>query len=373
MKVMDAKECRINVFTPLHIGCGEVYEPFSFTLNKASKEILIFNMDVFFEVIDPQLKLEFSTICKKGTTDSLLEMYRFFKRIGERKDIIGKENLISRRIPVAVGFIEHYNEVTGGGSRPNQGSRQNFAGRSSAPSPQRIITNFTISRTAFNPHGKEMPIIPGSSIKGAIRTAVLNLWRDRVRGKRYDDKKNRYLESDILQGSFHTDPFSLLKVSDFLPVGEPKMKVVYGVNVKKKSGSRARGPYQIMEVVLEGEFRGSISILRADSSRGIKQPLSFEILEKALKGFYGKELKREQDELKSSGINFSLQPSQSGMVIRIGRHSGAECVTIEGFRRIKIMGSNNILDHATTIWLASDNRRQPVGAKPFGWCGLSWS
>ncbi len=40
------------------------------------------------------------------------------------------------------------------------------------------------------------------------------------------------------------------KVSDFLPVGEVKTKVLYGIN-RKKDGGSGRGPYQIFEVVLE--------------------------------------------------------------------------------------------------------------------------
>ncbi len=57
----------------------------------------------------------------------------------------------------------------------------------------------------------------------------------------------------------------------------------------------------------------------------------------------------------------------------MGRHSGAECVTIEGNRHIKIMQRSGtppkFLDHATTIWLASESSKPNTnsGLVPFGW------
>lgn len=60
-------------------------------------------------------------------------------------------------------------------------------------------------------------------------------------------------------------------------------------------------------------------------------------------------------------------------MLRIGRHSGAEAVTIEGNRHIKIMRGKGqqpkYLDHTTTIWLASETSKPNTnnGLLPFGW------
>ncbi len=56
--------------------------------------------------------------------------------------------------------------------------------------------------------------------------------------------------------------------------------------------------------------------------------------------------------------------------------SGAESITIEGNRSIKIMlgrGKNLTQDHATTLWLASPTRKSSsnIGLEPFGWSGIS--
>ncbi|MEM3466444.1 MAG: type III-A CRISPR-associated RAMP protein Csm5 [Candidatus Jordarchaeales archaeon] len=368
MKELEIRQCVIKVLTPLHVGCGEAYEPFSFFVDHAKKQLAVLNMDAFITALNARLRNEFSTICQKGTTESLLDMYKFLRRVGEQKDIVEKQGVIARRIPVASGFLEHYREVVGGQPQSRPDPRRPMR-RQQTPLSQKIITQFLIARTAFDVNGKGRPIIPGSSVKGAIRTAVLNLRRHIVRGRTYGPKENKELERDILQGSFSTDPLSLLKVSDFVPVGEPKMKIVYAVNVKKTSGRQARGPYQILEVVMEGEFSGSITLLKAEKDREVRSPLTFDEIAEALQAFYSNELKREESEIQAAGFKVSLPRSAN---IRIGRHSGAECVTIEGFRRIKIMGGNPPQQpHATTLWVASEERRKPLGCLPFGWCELN--
>ena len=62
--------------------------------------------------------------------------------------------------------------------------------------------------------------------------------------------------------------------------------------------------------------------------------------------------------------------------IRIGRHSGAEAMTIEENRKIKIMqgkGKNLYSDHSTTIWVSSEYSNIKNGSlQPFGWCLLEF-
>jgi len=60
-------------------------------------------------------------------------------------------------------------------------------------------------------------------------------------------------------------------------------------------------------------------------------------------------------------------------LVRLGRHSGAEAVTIEGQRRITIRGKGGqkrISERgATTIWLASEKAQPDSNSilTPFGW------
>ena len=374
MDIMESRRWKIKVLTPVHIGCGEVYEPFSFAIK--DNKLLVFDMEQLLSALDEKTRREFSNICLMGTSDAIVRMYRFVKRnVAERKDIIEK-GIVKKTIDVTRALVEHYNSQIIGTNQPAQRSYQSQQNRPFNNS-SRVISQFQIYRTFFDPNS-ELPIIPGSSVKGAIRTAVLNARKNEVANKtprnyqeggRYNAKR---LESDILKyKEFQNDPFSLVKVSDFRPVGQPKVKVTYAINVKKSSGKPGRGPYQIVEALLEGEFEGTITILKyqKSSERRIDSPLSFEEIKGALKGFYGKELEREKKEMEKTGISYKAI-QQPTIPIRIGRHSGAECVTIEGFRVIRIMGSNTPGATPTTLWLASEDRSKPHNAMPFGWCSV---
>jgi len=371
MDIMESRRWKIKVLTPVHIGCGEVYEPFSFAIK--DNKLLVFDMEQLLSALDEKTRREFSNICLMGTSDAIVRMYRFVKRnVAERKDIIEK-GIVKKTIDVTRALVEHYNSQIIGTNQPAQRSYQSRQNRPFNNS-SRVISQFQIYRTFFDPNS-ELPIIPGSSVKGAIRTAVLNARKNEVANKRPRDYQDRgrynakKLENDILKyEKFQEDPFSLVRVSDFRPVGQPKVKVTYAINVKKSSGKPGRGPYQIVEALLEGEFEGTITILKYQKRR-IYSPLSFEEIKGALKGFYGKELEREKKEMEKTGISYKAI-QQPTIPIRIGRHSGAECVTIEGFRVIRIMGSNTPGATSTTLWLASEDRSKPQNAMPFGWCSV---
>jgi len=63
----------------------------------------------------------------------------------------------------------------------------------------------------------------------------------------------------------------------------------------------------------------------------------------------------------------------AAFLVRIGRHSGAEAVTIEGKRNIKIMQGKEKSplwrNHSTTFWLASEEPRPKSNANLIPWLG----
>jgi CRISPR-associated protein Csm5 len=58
-------------------------------------------------------------------------------------------------------------------------------------------------------------------------------------------------------------------------------------------------------------------------------------------------------------------------LLRVGRHSGAESMTLEGVRQIKVMQGRDsppaILPESKTVWLAATETDQQTGLLPFGW------
>ncbi|MGQ9571266.1 MAG: hypothetical protein ACUVUQ_10620, partial [Thermodesulfovibrionales bacterium] len=207
--------------------------------------------------------------------------------------------------------------------------------------------------------------------------------------KQYDfigkKKVAKRFETDLLQGDFATDPFRMVKISDFLPVGDVKTKIVYAVNKKKKTSKfEARGPFQILEIIKEGSiFEGMINIYQPEQGSGIKKPIQANEFLKSINDFYIPVVKEENEITKEIGANsivtrrinekFKDKLGGTAFLLRIGRHSGAEAVTIEGNRNIKIMQGRGqppkYLDHATTLWLASETSKPTTnnGLFPFGW------
>jgi CRISPR-associated protein Csm5 len=353
-------ECYIKTVSPLHVGCDEAYEPMGFVVDETQNKLTAFDPVTLISMMDEKDKKRFSEICSKGTVESILEIYKFLRR----------RQANGRTVALCSGFVSHYN-------RTLSMSVNNRA------MIQKELNNFAISRTSFL-SADNRPYIPGSAVKGSLRTAFLNLVGQRQQLSTPKGKNAaKELEKNLLSyNELATDPFRLVKVSDFMPVGSVETRIVYAVDIKKSSGLSAKGPFQILETIEPGAiFCGKIVVEKPLSAGAIKKPISLEALLDSGKNFYSKEHRREQEELKVAGaFTHDGMFSQQSMPIRIGRHSGAESVTIEGHRDIKIMGGKGKKDrwddHATTIWLSSEKSRPDnvANCRPFGWaevCELS--
>ena len=242
---------------------------------------------------------------------------------------------------------------------------------------QQELNNFTISRTAFNPN-TNLPYIPGSAIKGALRAAWLNRKQSEKKlPKLSDARKAKDLEKRLLDGGeFATDPFRMIKVSDFMPTSNVCTRISYAVNEKKQQSKfKARGPYQILEVIEPGSiFSGSITVNAPPEKSGISSPIEMQALINSATRFYASEKIREDGELsKIGGSPIKVNIPEKGFMLRLGRHSGAESLTIEGHRSIRIMKGkgekSGYMDHSTTLWLSSDlaKTKSMNGLEPFGW------
>jgi len=352
-------ECCLQVLSPLHIGCDEAYEPTSFTLDEQACRLIVFDPFDFLKTLSPADKGIFSEICRQGKIESILEIYKFMRG----------RLLRGRPVDVVPGLVEHYRKTLAISLRDKV-------------RVQKELNNFTISRTSFKPNDNQ-PYIPGSAVKGALRTAFLNM---QAAGRKIPTPKGRFaakeLEKKLMNGgSFQTDPFSKVKVSDFMALGEIGTTVVYAVNRKKKpSKYEARGPYQILEIVQSGSlFQGTITLETPPPQSGVTLTVTWESLLQSAVNFYEKEYQREKQSLSAIEVSTSEPPKGNGewsSLLRLGRHSGAECVTIEGHRDIRIMQGGGkqakFGQESTTLWLASPSGN-PVNnhtLQPFGWALL---
>ncbi len=347
----------IRILAPVHIGCDEVYEPTGFVIDEEQGVLHAFDPLDFVRSLSGPERQQLSNICKKGTVESILELYKFMRR----------KRFEGHPVAVCRGFVEHYRQTLS----------MSISDRRKI---QQELNRFSIARTAFSPT-TERPFIPGSSVKGALRTAYLN---GRQTVKKLPPAKNAaQLEKDLLDGgAFETDPFRLLKVSDFHPVGPCRTKIIYAVNEKKRKDakSKTRGLPLILEVIEPGAvFVGTIQVLSPLSSSIIKTPLTEPAVLESAASFYGKEKRREDEELMAAGLpHLRREHMEEGVPLRIGRHCGAESLTIDGQRRIRIMQGRDkqatvSTRGATTFWLAAEEPRnyQKTTLQPFGWTLLS--
>lgn len=348
-----------RILSPVHVGCDEVYEPMGFVVDENTCTLTAFDPLEFFRHLGQQDKDRLTAICRKGSLESIMELYKFMRN--KRFD--------GYVLDVCRGFVEHYKKSLSASIKDSKKIQQE-------------LNNFTIARTAFSPITQQ-PYIPGSAIKGALRTAYLNQLAvgESVPYDLKDRKAAEILEKGLLHyQDLQNDPFRLLKVSDFHPVRSCRTKIVYAVNEKKKvSNKPAKGPYQILEIIEPGAvFAGTINVLAPLTKEVIRTHLNKKALLDSAVVFYTKEKDRENNELAEIAVPADRMDSvDSPIPLRMGRHSGAESVTIDGHRNILIMqGGNRSATHgprATTFWLASESavNYEKSQLRPFGWVVLS--
>lgn len=360
---MELINFKLHIMSPVHIGCDEFYEPDSFQINLNKKKLIAFDKYKFYEALPPNRQKEFFNICKKSDSFTRIEIINFIAK--EKID----SSIILNEVDIASGIVSSYQNI-------KQLKKQDTI------QIKKELNKFEISKTAFNPFDNKA-YLPGSSIKGALRTGYLN---SLAKGfKKIEERNSKELEKKLLNyDSFESDPFRLVKISDFISLENVKTKILYAINVKKDNIKSGRGIPVIYETICEESvFKGSISYHK--DNKTIKKEIDILYCLKANHQFYFSLLEEENKILSKIGASTRILPNiekafankfnEKAFCLRIGRHSGAEAVTIEGYRNIYTRGkkgSHTFKDKPTTIWLASDesNLSTKAHCTPFGWCIL---
>jgi len=345
---------RLHIISPVHIGCDEVYEPSSFKIDEQRRKLIEFDKYKFYESLPNDDKKRFLNICSRTDLSAIIELIRFISQ----KAVSGKE------IDISSGVLSSYIKL-----------------RQLDPKNAQQISKFEIKRTAFNPLKNEA-FIPGSSLKGSLRTGYLNDISHKKSHKAIEKAKD--LEQYLLNyRNFEEDPFKLIKVSDFLPIENVKTKIIYAINKKKTGLNKGRGIPVILETICENSiFEGSIIVSKNFNS--VKEAIDIKNCLSANHKFYYNLLTKEDEVLRKiqastrilNSVNkaFGNKLNDTAFCIRIGRHSGAEAVTIDSYRKILIRGpkGKRTEQESSTIWLASDEAYPTTNNNlvPFGWCIL---
>jgi CRISPR-associated protein Csm5 len=282
-------------------------------------------------------------------------------------------------------------------------------------SGREIINQLRIERTYADPTSRR-PILPGSSLKGAIRTALLDgelggegLTADERALK--PQQQNRTLQQRLFRyRQFDLDPKRLVQVGDAQDVSPPDQfstEVRYAVNRKRypvlKEGREIAAQAENLRQVLECvpplrprafEGRLTLQVPGGLESRKLPDPAlrwTLEVIAGACDAFYHPIFEEVMRELRERGyldgdwadrvervLAACASAREQGRVflLRLGRQSGAESVTLNGVRSIKIlMGKDpetrrmrwDYLPAAKTFWLAGRDLQDRRDLLPFGW------
>lgn len=391
MKTHDCYRLHLTPLSPLHIGSGESYEPTNYVIDA---EAVLHEFDtggVMAALGDAERRQLLSIASSRPSADMIKNLQRFFH---EQQSRLTDEAV--NRIPVLPGIAALY------ASRVGQTAQREHDG-------QERINRLEIDRCAYHP-GTRKPVLYGTSLKGAIRTALLdriNQGRTAHETKGLHDFQGRLLKYLNERGKLELemDPLRMLQLSDagwHAPPEQPAAQVYLAVNRKKakvrdKDGReiRAMGEnlYQILESVPGGQYRAFVSQLNlqsllaaGDSPKVPRFCFDRRDIAGACNDFYRPIIERECQALQARGyldhdwaaaIETLMHSAESrfrqgeAFLLRVGRHSGAESVTVRGVRKIRIMkGRGQPADQAAeakTWWLAAGDKDQRSALLPFGW------
>lgn len=383
MNFLHSVRLALTPLAPIHIGCGEDFEPTNYVIEDG----VLFGFDPSAALLPENLARRLGEL---GDKADLLGIQRFFRE--NRQQFMPHANVL---IPVAAGLADDYERQVGQvANRETNGNR--------------VFNQLFVERAS---HTGNRPYVPGSSFKGALRTA----WLDRLNhGARVTDseerRKTNRLEKRLLQGDFATSPLRLLKPSDLMPAGDIARQVLYAVNHKKsrvldRHGNelQPRGVVGRKECIAHGQYRALAGSLvqqdlgRHDNPKGT--PAASQRLEDV--GALAKDcnryhLPRLQEEIRILDQRGMLNPtwknaienllagelkplldSGRALLVRLGRYGGAESKTLsgEGVAQIRIMEGkgpdgrqqSSYQSHTKTVWLAAQTANDQRHLIPFGW------
>ncbi|MCF7992148.1 MAG: CRISPR-associated protein Csm5 [Thiohalocapsa sp.] len=394
-RFMSTWTLAITPLSPLHIGTGEDYEPTQYVIDGTA--LYAFSPEVILRVLSLTAREGLLRILRgRPNVDLLKQVQAFFHQHAER--LIPEAEHV---IPVLSSISTEYVARVG---KTAQQERD-----------RDIINQLRIART-YGDAVRNRPILPGSSLKGAIRTALLD--RANAGAKLPPDIKSLHPNQRNLAlqqrrfkyKQFQQDPLRLVQLGDAADRRSAEQigtVIRYAVNRKRhpvtKDGrevfaqaERLRQVVECIPALRPRAFQGLLTLQDLGKLTGPGLPdtalrWTFSEIAGACNAFYRPILERELAQLHSRGfldagwersvrnILTAQEPALSAgkaFLLRVGFHSGAESMTLNGVRDIRInMGKDPATGKTRyenmaapkTIWLAAHEIGDRRDMQPFGW------
>jgi len=347
LKQLNHYKVNLHILSPIHVGTGQELDPFSFVIrdNRLCLIDLVKWMDEYSE------KEELHNMMN---SDNFAHVRTF---IAEKMDV--KSSMLCS-IPIDSKELH---------------KTYRRAIEEKDPRNQVLISPMTRNEVTMD------AFIPGSSIKGSIRTAIANQFVQKAGVTSKDSGRGRSDYNQKIFGRINEDPMRWLKLSDV------SLRESGTVIVEAKEYSR--NPDKALTP--KGHVEVALSLCQAEKS--VIHPLRLsmapfmlhgeevnpEFLLEALYQFYVSKYEEEYAKFfrtqRSAVIQQGISPMNkivkemktNETLIRIGHFSHVECVTLD---RVRNPMTRKGKDGKPLPW--GTTRTLANGVYPFGWCKLEF-
>lgn len=342
---MKTYKLHCDILSPIHIGAGGEIDPLSYLIDAG--RLYGISFDKFVYSMSTEDRESFEEIIDKG---DLVEIRKFVAANMDKK----RDAIFSIEVSPKVASL--------------------YKAKISDIQNQLLLHPF------IRTEGNSTPLIPGSSIKGAIRTALISeLAKNSNLPKPRDAREEYTFESAVLgYKDGKDDPFRGIRVRDKALQGDNTI-IREVKNVSRKKGGLEANNIQIVcevshsyvtgmgvsfetEISFDDELYSTKFLSRAFTvEHVIKSCMDFYMdkMEQEHKKFYkGSQVEKISTELLNGSYN------DKSFLLRLGRFSGVESVTLDNYRNPKPPGNKS-------VWGTSRNLAE--GLYPMGWVKVSVS
>jgi CRISPR-associated protein Csm5 len=342
----------LTALSPVHVGCGQDYAPYEY-VDTDGANIAVFGSGQLMRAIPESARPRLA----KAAQDPVRPEQKLQKLIAEfRDELLTQEGL--RLIPKLATRLPDGTSIS------------------------------RIERTSFDPL-TDSALLPGSSIKGALRTA----WLGR--------------HQELLKVGIPEDPLRMLAIADAPAVKEARALVFLQRAHKKPhanpgSPSSVRYDYLLEAIQRRGKFQADLVLRQPEPSARVRGNVGnivelvaaanahykpeldscLAYLADMKRGFgygadwvtwidnninqrTGKAKDPKTGEVREVTTFGGMMAEGRGFLLRLGKHGGAESLTLPGLRKLKTKYGTETA--TLTMTLTANDTSQPNKVEPFGW------
>lgn len=365
---------KVEPITCVHIGNGDELTPLDYMLVK-SKQYVVYDSDVILQQIAGN-KEKFTIFDRASTSNNMIKLQDFF-----HNEIL-PNNDTNRFNYGALKYLCH---VT-----------KEFAENYNHNEKTDPLENGRFVQQMYHNERTGQPVIPGSSLKGSIRTAILNgLLDEYTMVSNLKNLKDDKMQKELL-GKYKDakqDPFRAVEIADCSFEGKGTQMVGLIKNVKKGKDNELEehNTSTLQAEVIKGELCSKetsvlgIANMRINSEltrielpeKVISKKVTKEVIIKSCNSFYLKTFKEDYNKFYKDAVDKvdsitqlhkklkeiadpQINPQTNSFIIKVGRWSQVEYVTYgHDFRNPTAKKG-----WGGTRWLFNNDGQY----LPLGWC-----